>query len=352
MSNRQSSKTSSWHLAFAKLLEHNLSPLDILVFPELRVMTDSPRVDILLLRTELPNWTREQLLRLPDGVRQSHATHILLEFKFSESIDNKALIQALAYDYFYKQSKELADDEVQTFIVSAKKPQFETRKNFGYEKTRYPGVYESQRRLEQGILLISMNELTNTSYNTMFKLFATHQKERQRALEILQQNQDIISVPRELEILLTGLFLRGEEEMDYELTPEKVQEVGELLGKEFILSMFTPDEIAAIKLEKYLASISIEQRLAGIPPEQRLADIPLEQRLAGIPLEQRLADIPLEQRLAGISPEQRLAGIPLEQRLADIPPEQRLAGIPSEQCLANLPIAEIEAYLEQLKKQK
>ena len=138
MSNQQSSKTSSWHLAFAKLLEHNLSPLDILVFPELRVMTDSPRVDILLLRTELPNWTKEQLLRLPDGVRQSQATHILLEFKFSESIDNKALIQALAYDYFYKQSKELADDEMQTFIVSAKKPQFETRKNFGYEKTLYP----------------------------------------------------------------------------------------------------------------------------------------------------------------------------------------------------------------------
>lgn len=132
----------------------------------------------------------------------------------------------------------------------------------------------------------------------MFKLFATHQKERQRALEILQQNQDILSVPRELELLLTGLFLRGEEEMDYKLTPEKVQEVGELLGKEFILSMFTPDEIAAIKLEKYLASIPVEQRLAGIPPEQRLA------------------------------------------------------GIPSEQRLANLPIAEIEAYLEQLKKQK
>ena len=40
----------------------------------------------------------------------------------------------------------------------------------------------------------------------------------------------------------------------------------------------------------------------------------------------------------------------MQQRRISI--EQRLAGIPPEQCLANLSIAEIEAYLEQLKKQK
>ena len=43
--------------------------------------------------------------------------------------------------------------------------------------------------------------------------------------------------------------------MNYELTPERVQEVGKIWGK------------------TYLSRLSLEERLAGIPLEERLAGI-------------------------------------------------------------------------------
>ncbi|RKZ51678.1 MAG: hypothetical protein DRR08_29040 [Candidatus Parabeggiatoa sp. nov. 2] len=153
---QQSSPKTSWHLSFAEALEWDLSPVDISVLPERRVMTEPPRADILLLRRNQPSWTNEQLERLPDGIRQSQASRILLEFKYSQSLDKNAMNQAIGYDHFYRDSKKLDETDVQTFLVSAKKPQLETRKPFGYEKRRYPGVYESQRILEKRILLISL----------------------------------------------------------------------------------------------------------------------------------------------------------------------------------------------------
>ena len=103
-------------------------------------MIKSPQADILILRQQETAWTFEQLQRLPDGIRQSTARHILLEFKYTQSISNDAVVQTLAYDLFYRNSKKLTLDEVQTFLVSAIKPQEDTRRSYGYENQRYPGV--------------------------------------------------------------------------------------------------------------------------------------------------------------------------------------------------------------------
>jgi len=89
-------------------------------------MIKSPQADILILRQQETAWTFEQLQRLPDGIRQSTARHILLEFKYTQSISNDAVVQTLAYDLFYRNSKKLTLDEVQTFLVSAIKPQEDT----------------------------------------------------------------------------------------------------------------------------------------------------------------------------------------------------------------------------------
>ena len=159
-SKEQSSSKTSWHLSFAQALQWDLSPVDISV-------TELPWIDILLLKRNQPTWTAEQLERLPDGVRQSQASHILLEFKYSQSLDNKAMAQAVGYNHFYQESHQLDDTDVQTFLVSAKKPQLETRKAFGYETMRYSGVYESQWILEKRIRLISLNELTDEPYNAV-----------------------------------------------------------------------------------------------------------------------------------------------------------------------------------------
>ena len=88
----------------------------------------------------------------------------------------------------------------------------------------------------------------------------------------------LLRLLRDLEPLLTGLLsVTGEPEMNYEFTPEQIQEVGKLLGKEFIFSILSPEDLADIPLEK---------RLAGIPEEKLLAGIPVEKRLTGLSIEE------------------------------------------------------------------
>jgi hypothetical protein len=293
---------NSWHRAFAELLRELFTPLDIAVFPEVPVMSKPPQVDILLFRREQAVWTAEQFERLPDGIRQCNAAYILLEFKYTESVNEEAFVQARMYDYLYKRHQKLTDKEVQTFIVSAKKPFLRTRKKWGYETAIHQGVYKSHNEFLKNIPLISLNELACKRHNAYFKLFASHKVEREHAFKMLER-EGLPLMPEPLEFLLSGLrLLRGEQEMR-ELTPEEVQELGRKWGKHY-LSRLSPEDIAGIPLEKRLASIPIEKRLAGIPTEKRLAGIPTKKRLAGIPVEKRLAGIPTEKRLAGIPSEE------------------------------------------------
>ncbi|RKZ76099.1 MAG: hypothetical protein DRR19_28890 [Candidatus Parabeggiatoa sp. nov. 1] len=88
------SKTS-WHRLLARLLEIVLSPLDIEVHPDLSVMTvPTKQKDIFLLRRNTPQWTAAQRARLPDAIRDSEASHILVELKYTQSFNAGALTQA------------------------------------------------------------------------------------------------------------------------------------------------------------------------------------------------------------------------------------------------------------------
>jgi hypothetical protein len=276
---------NSWHRAFAELLRELFTPLDIAVFPEVPVMSKPPQVDILLFRREQAVWTDEQFERLPDGIRQSHAAYILLEFKYTESVNEEAFVQARMYDYLYKRHQKLTDKQVQTFIVSAKKPFLRTRKKWGYETAAYQGVYKSNSECLKNIPLISLNELACKRHNAYFKLFASHKVEREHAFKMLER-EGLPLMPEPLEFLLSGLrLLRGEQEMR-ELTPEEVLEMGRKWGK------------------RYLSTLPPEERLAGIPMEERLAGIPVEKRLAGIPSEERLAGITLPEVFRHFKPEE------------------------------------------------
>ena len=162
----------------------------------------------------------------------------------------------------------MTTDEVQTFLVSAKKPQQQTRKLYGYENQLYPGVFESQNRLERRIQLISLNELADEPHNAGFKVFATHLKEKQKAFKLLKQTRDISSLPRELESLLFGLLILGEQDMNIELTPKQVRKMGKMWGK------------------TYLSCLSPEERFAGVNPTDAMNYFKPEQRLAGMPIEE------------------------------------------------------------------
>jgi hypothetical protein len=253
------SQKTDWHLPFGETLEWDWIPIGIPIYPEALVMSKPPRVDVLILRQPETAWTAKQLERLPDGIRQSTASHILLEFKYTESINNDVVVQTLAYDLFYRNSKQLTLAEVQTFLVSGIKPQQNTRKLYGYNHKLYPGVYESENQVEQRIQLISLNELADTHYNATFKLFATHQKEKQKAFELLKQSRDVSKIPRGLKSLLSGLLILGEQDMNLDLTPEQVREIGKIWG------------------DTYLSTLSPEERLAGLKPKERLAGLPLSE---------------------------------------------------------------------------
>ena len=95
------------HRLLAKLLEIVLTPVDIVVESEIQVMSEPPKADVLLLRRRGKQWTEEQRKLLADGVRDRHAHHRLLKCKFSESVNESALQQALSYDYFYRQTQQL-----------------------------------------------------------------------------------------------------------------------------------------------------------------------------------------------------------------------------------------------------
>ncbi len=87
--NAESSKTQ-WHALLGRLLETLLTPVGIDVSTNVAVMSSPPEADILLLRRHRAHWSAEQMARLPDGIRNSAASHVLIEFKYTESQNNPA----------------------------------------------------------------------------------------------------------------------------------------------------------------------------------------------------------------------------------------------------------------------
>ena len=116
-----------WHRLLGKMLEELLTPVGIQVITDFPVMSEAPECDILLLRKEHKHWTAEQKKRLSDGIRDCNASHILIEFKYTESVNENAMIQALCYDYLYKRIQNIDEHEVRTFLIGTNLPDFAQR---------------------------------------------------------------------------------------------------------------------------------------------------------------------------------------------------------------------------------
>ncbi len=300
-----------WHQHFGNLLQLLLTPRGIQVQTEVAIMSDTPRVDVLLLRRNEPQWTEAQRAVLPDDIRDSSASHILIEFKYTESLSAEAVLKTAAYDLFYKQAHRLNGDDVQTYLLCAKKPQAATRQRLRFTTERSTGVYENDSPFVHRVRLVSLNELPPTAYNAFVQLFATQKKARLRAIHTLRDAEETLQ-PDEMTHYLVSMLRQvyprqlGAYIMEPEMTKEDMIEMSEAVV-DFILHV-TPKE----KLLKYL---QVDERLAGLRPEERLS---------------------------GLRPEERLAGLRPEERLAGLRPEERLAG---------MSVNEIERYLRQLKEQ-
>jgi len=230
MKKTSKSGRTRWHILLGKLLEELLKPLGIMVYTEFSVMSGAPRADILLIRKKHREWTQEQLRFLPDGIRDSRAGHILIEFKYSESVTKKAFRQILGYETFYTDSRNLSDREVQSFVMSSKTPRETVLNTFGYSLSDLPGVYRSDNPLLAEIPLLCLNEMRDEACNAFVKCFASQKKEKAAAFSVLKQ-QGLENLRAQVQWLVHGLICycfseKGEHMETMELTPEKVMKMG------------------------------------------------------------------------------------------------------------------------------
>ena len=259
-----------YHRLLGAGMRLNLAAVKVLVSTESSILSESPRVDILLLRREGVTWTEAQRGRLPDGIRDSTAGHILIEFKYTESVSEDGILQAAAYDLFYRQVQRLSREDTLPVVLSAKTPQKSRLDKWGYEESQR-GVFLTNLPFVGRVMLLALNRLPASSNNAFVKLFASRQQERNAGFASLDSS--VFADSTDLHAYVLGLRqtlkVEGDMSMAEVLTPEKVLEYGKRI-RELVFETGT-----------------VEERLAGLNPEERLAGLNPEERLAGLNSEER-----------------------------------------------------------------
>jgi len=270
-----------WHRFLGKGLELSVGQEQVTVESELQVSSEPPRIDIVLLRRETPQWTQAQRALLPDGVRDTDAADILLEFKYSESLSQDALIQAVAYEYFYRTSRGMATEAVAAFVLCAKTPQARRLADFEYTATDLPGVYHSTNRYVEHVTLLVLNQLRAEPWNALVKTFASRRSEKNKAFVLLQEAWQL---PLELSMMLDGLqtiwAVAEEIKMSEALTIERVMQIGKE-SKRLLLRHLSPEELDAYLSPDYKRKLQREGIEQGI--YRTLSEI-LRRRLGAMPL--------------------------------------------------------------------
>ena len=250
-----------YHRILGSGMQLNLTAVQVLVTTESSILSESPRVDILLLRREGDTWNEAQRARLPDGVCDSAAAHVLLEFKYTESVTEDGLLQAAAYNLFYRQVQELPKEQTLPVVLSAKTPQRSRLAKWGYEESER-GVFRSNLPLVGRVVLLVLNRLPASANNAFVKLLASRKQERDSGLAALARSG--IAESTDFHAYILGLTqtldVKGETGMAEVLTPEKVLAYGKRM-RELVFETGTPEE-----------------RLAGLSPDEILAGLSLEER--------------------------------------------------------------------------
>ncbi len=139
--------------------------------------------------------------------------------------------------------------------------------------------------MAESIPLLSLNELSDEPHNAFFKFFASRRKVKQSAFETVKQ-QGVSSFSRQfwwvVEALLHFWFGSKGDDMDIELTPEKLVELGKMLEGTLIPRLPLEEILAGFKPEEILAEFKPKEILAVIKPEEILAELKPEERLAGL----------------------------------------------------------------------
>jgi len=268
---KKKKKRTLWHRLLGDLLKLLLAPVGITVHIEQPLMTESPRVDILLLKRELTTWTAEQLLRVPDGLRSSRARHLILEFKYTESFTLLMMQKICGYLAMYQDKQKLKDEDVELFVISAKTPQQAFRSRFGYSEAEARGVYRSINPVLERIHLICLNQLKPEPHNAFIKCFASRTNEKRKAFSLIRRElQSDLST--QLYWFIKGLwehwFKKGKAEMREPLTTEDVLEMGKMWSDN-LFSIVPPEEaFSYYKPEDAARFYKPQELLSGLPVEE------------------------------------------------------------------------------------
>ena len=284
------SPKTRWHRLLGRMLEEWLAPVGITVQTEVPISSDPSKADILLLRNQRTRWTNSQKERLPDGIRNSSASHILIEFKYTESINRESILQILSYDTLYRRAQKLKWHQLESFLLSSKTPRKTMLAQFGYQATEISGVYRTENDVCSHITLVLLNELSKEPNNIPLKCFASRRDVLDKTFEQIDLNQ-LATIPSRLEWLFQGLrklifSWKGDNMFPTEeITPEMLIEEGKAWA---------------------------EHLLATLPPEERLKGLSPEERLKGLDPGERLKGLAPEELRNALAPEERLKGLNLE----------------------------------------
>lgn len=241
-----------YHQLLGSGMRLSLAAVQVNVSTESSILSESPRVDILLLRREGTAWTAAQRARLPDGIRDSAAAHILVEFKYTESVTEGAILRAAAYDLFYRQVQKLSREQTLPVVLSAKTPQKSRLARWGFEESQR-GVFRTRLPFVGRVMILALNRLPANSNNAIVKPFASRKRERDAGFASLDRH--VFAESLELHAYVLGLSqtldVKGELNMAEVLTPEKVLEYGKKI-RELVFETGT-----------------LEERLAGLNSEER-----------------------------------------------------------------------------------
>jgi len=193
----------------------------------------------------------------------------------------------MGYDIFFKRSKKLAANRVQTVLLSAKKPEAKTLSSLGYQATEYPGVYRAQCPIIKNVLLLSLNELSNEPHNLWIKCFASRKKVKKEAFQKLDK-LGFVSIANELQWFIKGLMqlsfetLKGEKDMALEITPEAVTKLGKEFGSLWLANLTVDEVLDRFEAKELASHLKPAERLAGLKPEEVLPHFKPVDRLAGL----------------------------------------------------------------------
>jgi hypothetical protein len=285
------SERTLWHRLLGKMLELLLTPVGISVQCEVQIVSDPPRMDILLLRRDGEQWDRRQLPLLPDGIRQSKARNQLMEVKITESLNSDSLLQIQSYAYFYRLTQQLSNDDVHQVLMTARTPHSRFMDKYGYKPSEWPGVYHSDQPLLAEITLIVLNELSPTPHNAFVQCFAS----RRRVRELAFRQMEAIGWQQMSETLWEYVMGLRDRLTQKEGASMSIATSEGLTAEEVL-------KIGKRMRDALLATLTPEDRLAGLAPEDRLAGLAPEDRLAGLAPEDRLAGLAPEDRLVGLTP--------------------------------------------------